>query len=50
MFLRWFPHFSTIVNLRALLIVDLKDKSNWIAIAIAVPMLIWGLRMMLKAI
>lgn len=49
MFLRYFRQ-KGVVNLRSFLIVDFKDMSNWIALAIAVPLLIWGLKMLLKAI
>ena len=38
------------MNLRSFLVVDVKDLSNWIALAIAVPLLIWGARMILKAL
>lgn len=36
------------MNLRAFFVVDFKDMSNWIALAVAIPLLIWGLKMMIK--
>ncbi len=30
------------MNLKSFLIIDIKDISNWIAIAIAIPLLWWG--------
>ncbi len=36
------------MNWKAFLIVDLKDMSNWIAIAIAIPLLIWGFTMIMN--
>ena len=38
------------MNLRSFLVVDFKDMSNWIALAIAIPILVWGIRMILKAV
>lgn len=36
------------MNLRSFFIVDLKDMSNWIALAIAIPLLIWGVMIMVR--
>lgn len=36
------------MSLRSFLIVDFKDMSNWIALAIAVPLLVWGVRMIMN--
>ncbi|MBI2144404.1 hypothetical protein HYU17_04625 [Candidatus Woesearchaeota archaeon] len=36
------------MNWKAFLIVDFKDMSNWIALAIAIPLLIWGIRTLVK--
>ncbi len=38
------------MNLRSFLVVDFKDLGNWIGLAIAIPILIWGVKMILKAI
>lgn len=38
------------MNLRSFLVVDFKDMSNWIGLAIAIPILIWGIKMILKAV
>ncbi|MEK6837584.1 MAG: hypothetical protein AABX69_02945 [Nanoarchaeota archaeon] len=35
---------------RAFLVVDFKDLSNWIAIAIAIPLLIWGVMTFMKVL
>jgi len=37
------------MDLRSFISIDLKDATNWLALAIAVPLLIWGIRMLLKA-
>lgn len=36
------------MNLRSFFIVDLKDMSNWIALTIAIPLLIWGVMMIVR--
>ncbi len=38
------------MNLSGFFIIDPKDLSNWIGLAIAIPLLIWGLKMILKAV
>lgn len=38
------------MDLRSFLVVDLKDAGNWIGLAIAIPLLIWGIKMLLKAV
>lgn len=38
------------MNLKAFLVIDPKDMGNWIALAIAIPLLIWGIKMILKAV
>lgn len=38
------------MDLRSFFVVDFRDLSNWIGLAIAIPLLIWGIRMMLKAV
>lgn len=38
------------MNLRSFLVVDFKDMSNWIGLAIAIPILIWSIKMILKAL
>lgn len=41
---------NAIMSLRSFLIVDFKDMSNWIALAIAIPLLIWGITVLMRAI
>jgi hypothetical protein len=36
------------MTIQEFVFVDFKDISNWICLAIAIPLLIWGIRMMLK--
>lgn len=31
-----------VMNLRGFFAVDIKDVSNWVGIAIAIPLLLWG--------
>ncbi len=38
------------MNLRSFLVVDFRDMSNWIGLAIAIPLLVWGIKMLLKAV
>lgn len=38
------------MSLMSFLVVDFKDMSNWIGLAIAIPLLIWGIKMILKAV
>ncbi len=38
------------MDFRSFLVVDFKDMSNWIGLAIAIPLLFWGVKMILKAV
>lgn len=38
------------MSIQEFFIVDIKDISNWVALAIAIPLLIWGLKVMLKVV
>ena len=38
------------MDMKSFLMVDVKDISNWVALAIAVPLLWWGIRTILKNI
>ena len=38
------------MNWRAFLVIDFKDASNWIALGIAIPVLVWGIMMLVRAI
>ena len=38
------------MDFKSFFIVDFKDASNWIALAIAIPLLIWGVRMIMKGL
>ena len=42
--------FADSMNWRAFLVVDFRDMSNWIAIAIAIPLLIWGVTVLMRFI
>ena len=50
MFLSAQPHAYAYMNVRSFFVVDFKDASNWIALAIAVPLLIWGVMMILRGL
>ena len=39
---------DAIMSLRSFFVVDFKDTSNWIALAIAIPLLIWGITMIMN--
>ncbi len=38
------------MNFGSFFVVDFKDASNWIALAIAVPLLIWGVKVILQGL
>ena len=35
------------MNARSFFMVDFKDASNWVALAIAIPLLFWGVTVIL---
>ena len=42
--------FYAKMNFRSFFVVDFKDASNWVALAIAIPLLVWGVRMIMRAV